>query len=369
MVVAARDLMYARIAFEGMAAELLQAPVWPEHRHFGSEMGQANYLDVLARIGFADPAKLGAIVGGWIALIDLVRPDVIVADHSPALLLAAHIRGLATVQVGSGFTMPPLDYDRLPPIRADRAAIMPEERFLSAAALIAGQHGSWIPKSLVEILKTDKRVVFGCPELDPYAPFRREPLCLPPEALPQFSEPPVEPRIFVYLGPEMPKLDQLLQVLTELGVPLEVYLRGEVSALGRFLALRGHVVHDRPPAFAEVLPKVSHVISAGGAFTAHAALAAGRPMLALPLHGEAELNISALERLGAGKRLSPWKDERALRSALLAFLRDHALLRAARHWAKVLAQRSQPDGVKEAGRAIAQCLDAPRAVTPLAARS
>ncbi|HXL98966.1 MAG TPA: hypothetical protein VN932_03475 [Rhizomicrobium sp.] len=356
IVVAARDLLYARVAFAGIEAQLLQAPIWPDHRHFGSDTGEGSYLDILVNIGFADRAKLAAVVAGWIALLDLAEPDAIVADHSPALLLAARIRDIPVVQVGSGYTMPPVEYDRLPPIRADRAAIVPESRVASVAAGVAAAYGAWAPQSLLDIFRTRARIVFGCPELDVYAPFRREPLCLPPEPLPEFIAAPVEPRLFVYLGPDVPGIDQLLQVLTELNIPLEAYLRGEAAPLGQFLTLRGHRVHDTPPALADVLPNVSHVLSAGGVFTCHAALAAGRPLLGLPQHGEALLNITALEKLGSGRRLEPWSDEKALRNALLAFLRDHTLLRQAQHWAKVLGARHQPDGLQAAAGAIRQCL-------------
>src|SRR6185369_1370140 len=117
---------------------------------------------------------------------------------------------------------------------------------------------------------------------------------LPPERLPVFAEPPVSPRLFAYLGQDIAGLDRLLQVLVDLDVPLEVYLRGDLSALARFLVLRGHRVYDTPPALADVLPAVSHVIAGAGAFTCHAALAAGRPLLALPQHDEAERNTIAL---------------------------------------------------------------------------
>ena len=360
LIAAARDLVHAGIAFEGLPVQLLQAPVWSDHRHFGSEFGQASYVDVLVQIGFAEPSKLAAIVGGWIELFELIHPDVIVADHSPGLLLAAKIRNIAVVQVGTGFTMPPLEYDRLPPIRADRAPMVPEARIVAAAASLAARYGAWTPQALGEIFRTRGRVVFGCPELDPYAPFRREPLHLPPEPLPEFIEPPVQPRLFVYLGADVPNIERLLQALIELGVPLSVYLRGELGPLSKFLVLRGHDVYEAPPALADVLPNASHVISAGGAFTCQAALSAGRPMLGVPLHGEAELNVAALERLGVAYRLDPASSEGAMRNAVTLFLRDHKLLPKARHWANVLALRGQLSGADEAVRAIRECLDGAR---------
>ena len=364
LFVAARDLMNARIAFRGVNAQLLQAPVWPSHRHLGSQTSEANYLDVLAEIGFADPAKLAAVVGGWIALFDLVQPDALVVDHSPGLLLAAYLRGIPAVQVGSGFTVPPVEYERFPPIRADRAPVMSEGTLLSAVSAVAAEFGGAAPRSLIDIFRTRGRVVFGCPELDAYRPFRHDPLCLPPEPLPAFVEPPIEPRIFVYLGPEFPRIETLLQNLAELDVPLEIYLRGDIAPLGRFLALRGHQVYGEPPPLADVLPRVSHVICGAGAFTCHAALAAGRPVLALPLHGESGLNAAALEKLGVAKRLEPLIDAREIRAGIIGLLRDHDLLRKARLWAKVLAARPQPDGLVAAVDAVRHCIEGPRAASP-----
>ncbi len=368
VTVAARDLLQACVAFDGMNVPLLQAPVWPDHRHFGSQTGEANYLDLLVQIGFADPAKLAAVTGAWLALLDLAKPDAIVADHSPALLLAAYIREIPVVHVGTGFTMPPVNYDRLPPLRPDRAPIMPESRIVATMAGVASQHAGRVPRSLLDIFHTRGRVVFGCQELDAYAPFRNEPVCLPPEPLPVFVEPPVEPRLFVYLGPEVPNIDRLIQVLAALDIPLEVYLRGELTALSRFLSLRGHVVHEKPPSLAETLPKVSHVIAGGGAFTCHAALTAGRPLLSLPLHGEAELNTTAMQRLGVARRLDPWHGESGLRAAILEFVRDHKLLRQSRIWAQTPALRSQRDGGQATVDAIRWCL-ASRAADDGAIRS
>jgi UDP:flavonoid glycosyltransferase YjiC (YdhE family) len=366
IAVAARDLLNARLAFADLDADVMQAPVWPHHRHFGSETGQESYLDVLAQIGFADQAKLSAVTGAWLALMDFVRPDAIVADHSPALLLAARIRGTPVVQVGSGFTMPPADYDRLPPIRADRAPIMPEERARDAIASVAAEHGATTPDSLSALFRTAARIVFGCPELDPYASFRRETLFLPPELLPRFIVPPVVPRLFVYLGPEIPGIDLVIQTLGELGIELDVYLRGALAPHRRFLSLAGHRVYETPPSLADVLPSVSHVLSAGGAFTSHAALAAGRPMLAFTLHGEAEANVAMMSRLGVARALAAGLEGPGLKSALLAFLRDHALLQRAVHWAKVLESRPQPDGGEATNAAILSLLQSatPKAIEP-----
>jgi UDP:flavonoid glycosyltransferase YjiC (YdhE family) len=60
----------------------------------------------------------------------------------------------------------------------------------------------------------------------------------------------------------------------------------------------------RGPSLAEVLPGVSAVIHHGSLSTAEAALAAGRPQVALPRHLEQELTARALADLGVGRALT-----------------------------------------------------------------
>lgn len=352
IVVAGRALESLAIAFAGLDATRLQAPVWTPHRHWGSEQTQASFLDVLVHVGFGDPAKLAAMAGAWRALVDLVQPNVIVSDHSPALQVAAYGGKIPLVAIGTGFTMPPLNLDRLPPMRADRAPIASEAQVLGGASAFLSANGVAPPSSLIELFRTAERVVFSYPELDPYRAFRSEPLYLPPETLPAFVPPPVSPVAFVYLGAEMQGLEAMVQALIDVDIPLLVYLRGEAGPLRDFLAMRGHEVFTAPPRLAEVLPRASHVISAGGSFTCHAALAAGRPHLILPLQPENDINLHMIEALGIGEGLKPRTANDKVVPAIDAFVQNHAALQRARHWALVVASRSQPDGAEAVRVAI-----------------
>ena len=134
IAVAGRELENLSIAFAGLDVIQLQAPIWPRHHHFGNEETQASFLDILVDAGFGDPAKLAAVVSAWRALIALIRPDVIISDHSPGLLVAMYGGNIPVVSIGTGYTMPPLDLDRFPPIRADRSPIANEAQILASVA-------------------------------------------------------------------------------------------------------------------------------------------------------------------------------------------------------------------------------------------
>jgi UDP:flavonoid glycosyltransferase YjiC (YdhE family) len=353
VVVAARDLAYAGLALDP-GIGLLQAPAWPQHRHFGLASGLvASHADILTAVGFADAEKLAVMVRAWRQLIDLVRPDAIVADHSPALMVAMRGQGIPMIAAGACFTTPPLDYARFPPLRSDAAPSLPEERLLESVDAVLDPATSR-PERLVEVFRTGYRVVLGLPELDPYGAFRREELFAPAGGLPPAQGWPAERRLFVYLGAEAPNLEALAQALGTLKSEAEIYLRGELGPLRRFLKRRGHQVHDRPPPLAEVLGRVSHVFTQGGAMTAAAALTAGRPQLVMPLHEEAWLNYRMLERLRIAWLMRTDLDEEGVGRLLARFLADPNVLANARDQAAITGFRGQRD----AGAVLEELIEA-----------
>ncbi len=345
VVLAARDLYLARIAFAGMPVRILQAPRWPSFRHQGTHQGQGNYTDILAQIGFAEPDLLEAVVSGWIGLIDLVAPAALVCDHSPALHLAAKIRQKPVVAVGTPFLMPPLNGDRLPSINAFRSEMLPEDRIMSSVEHVMRGHKKPAPQSLPELLRTDFRFVFGLPEIDPWLDTRREALYSPVEPLPAFSMQKPSPEIYIYHGGEDANAETLFQAALETGIQIKTYVRGKNRTLMRFLERRGVECHDTPPPLTEVLPSVTHVITAAGAQTTQAAMAAGRPQMLLPRHNEAELNTTLAVGKGVAVRQPPYDSLPQIREAIIRFVEDQAMGIRAVNLGKIISQRQQQNGM------------------------
>ena len=82
---------------------LFQSPVLPALSRRASEDSEASVRDFgegLVAIGFNDSAALISQIAAWRALIDLVRPSVIVTDYSPGAVLAAN-RHLPVVAVST----------------------------------------------------------------------------------------------------------------------------------------------------------------------------------------------------------------------------------------------------------------------------
>lgn len=363
---AVRDLLAGATALRSNRGPLLQSPIWPPHVHEGNEDGAGGYQDVLALLGFGDARKLSAMLRGWHDLLRCIGPDLIVAEHSPALQALALAMRLPLVVVGTHFTVPPVVRGRFPPLRGDRTPLLPDRRLfdsLKEALERLGLHPA--ADNLPGALFPQDAFALGLHDLDSYAGFRTAPILRPLEPSPELVPPPDRPRLFAYLGGELPGLADWVRALARTGIEVECYLRDAPRALGRFLEATGAIVHAEPPDLAEVLPRVSHVVCQGGAGLCQAALLAGRPVAILPLHGEAERNLASLERLGMAVRLASGGGDEAHAQALSGFVSDHRLIVAALSRAAGIAQRDQPDGLSAIVGRIGACLSAP-ASTPAA---
>lgn len=371
LVFAVSDLRVARELL-GTDSTVIQAPVWPPYAHQGSTVALSSFADVLTLVGFGQRTHLGAVVDAWLGLLRMVNPTALIVDHSPAAQLAAFIAERPVVALGTAFTMPPIGYQTFPLLRADLAPALPESELLASARVVASRHTARpLPQYLPALFAAEARVIIGLPELDPYRSFRQESLCAPVGG---FAQPVLveQTRLFVYLGAELPALASKLQIICDLPCPVEIYIRGADPLMLEFIRLRGKTGHERPQNSREVMARVSHVISQGGAMIASEALAAGRPNFVMPSHQESKINAVLLQSGGFGREF-PLSDTNPTNFSqqLTSFLANRDSASHTLDVAKVLATRSLP----EAGALVLQALhriaqrDDNFAAAPLAAPS
>ncbi|MEH1124213.1 glycosyltransferase [Micromonospora sp. CPCC 206061] len=93
-----------------------------------------------------------------------------------------------------------------------------------------------------------------------------------------------------------------------------------------------------------VMPRVALAVTAGGQGSVQTAMAAGTPVLGVPLQPEQDLNLALLERLGAGRRTTP---ARAAADAA-RILADPSYREAAAHVHKAYAALDGPAAAAEA---------------------
>lgn len=115
VVAALRQLQLQPPTLVELGLEIIPAP----HKNWRTEdriEPACTFAHILHNTGWSNPHDLNKLVSDWRKLIATVRPDLIIADHSPCALLAARIEGVPCVTFGTGFFLP-LDQTPLPNLR------------------------------------------------------------------------------------------------------------------------------------------------------------------------------------------------------------------------------------------------------------
>ena len=112
---AVRDLSRTRTVFAGLNVRLLPAP--SNHRRTQVIQPVVTYADLLLNIGFANDDALASHVEAWQTIFDLVKPDLLVCDHSPTALFSGRGKNFVMTTAGTGFFCP-VDESPLRPLRS-----------------------------------------------------------------------------------------------------------------------------------------------------------------------------------------------------------------------------------------------------------
>lgn len=109
---AARDVTTAQKALQNSAVKYLQSPCLMVKPANLLRLPR-TFAQVLDQVGFGDLDRLRSLVDAWRSLLELVRPSVMVCEHSPSALLASRWIDTDRVIIGTGFSLPP-DVSPLP---------------------------------------------------------------------------------------------------------------------------------------------------------------------------------------------------------------------------------------------------------------
>lgn len=334
-----KDCVGAHQAFTDLAFPILPAPE--------SEPSQtaitrtSSYSEVLEQIGYLKKDRLTSILSAWDDVLTLLKPDLIVADHSPSLCLAARGR-IPVALIGSAHTMPPVNMPRYPSLRAGVAPAQYQEAMLRNINTVLAGRGQPTLAALPELLNTEKRFVFSLPQADPYAGLRNEELLGSYNEGLRRTDLPDEPHLFLYAGAVPEYLDPIIQAVSQTKAKISAYLGNTNTAAAQFLKLRGGHIYAKPPELSEVLPTVTAVMSHGGAGLSQAAMIAGRPQLIVPIHFESEATAGRLEGLGVGKGIrSANVDD--LKNAISAIMEVRRFSENAQNVARTIADMNLPD--------------------------
>ncbi len=171
VLAAVKDVCIAERFLAKNGIEFVQAPVW-NGRIDPKTPPAINYAELLMRTGYLNVDQVAGQIRSWTNLMEWVKPDLILADHSPSVLLAARILGIKAAPAGSGFFSPPImplmpsiqPYGRFP---RERFATS-ERRVLAVVNQSLLQCGGAPLKMLSGIFDTGYHYFFTLPKTDHY---------------------------------------------------------------------------------------------------------------------------------------------------------------------------------------------------------
>lgn len=307
------DLSRAEVVLGPHALPVLPCPQW--RNRVAGLPAMRNYTDILLRHGFVDPVGLRGLARSWQHLVALLRPQLLVLDHSPVALFATRGGAVPRLRFGDGFCCPPLETP-MPPFTwwkagAEAFDAIGERNAIHVANLAAADLGLPRVDSVARMLKADAEFLCTFAELDHYG--ARDDACYEGAVLdtadgegPAMPWPDGEgPCAFVYLRADYPYLDPLVLALKQGGWRAVLHVPGLASA--RAQALSGPGLQFSPT----LLPMVTvgrrcdAAITHGGYGTTHTLLLAGRPQLLLPRQMEQTMFGHRVQALGAGLVVEP----------------------------------------------------------------
>jgi len=307
--VAMRNVVTARKLFSHLPVSYFQAPFQhgPSPVHFDAVN---SFAHVLHNTGFGSEESLQALLAASRSLFELLRPDLVICDHSPIALLASYLYDVRRVVVGAGFYAPP---DVTPMLRFDSPAgeaaprDLIEEAILQRINRILAAEGKRPLDRVSELYaQADESFLLTFPELDHYGERPGSEywgMWSPPGGVEPEWGPGEGPRVYAYLQPAQRSWNPALVVmaLADLGVPSLVYAPTISLDALRKLPAPNVRFEDRRVDIDRVVQQCGAAITHGNNGTVTRLALGGVPQAVLPLNSEQTMIASRLEAIGVAR--------------------------------------------------------------------
>lgn len=271
------------------------------------EGAPVNYSDILAGQGYAERARLSALLRAWVTLLRVAAIDVVVSDFAPTALIAARVLGLRVEVIGPPFSVPPA-VSPLPSIRpwdciTHEQLVQADTRVLTVMNEVLAEFGAEPLPDVAGLFAGITPHITHFAELDCYGP-RTSANYVGPIAG-RSSLPRVEwersdcKRVFAYLHPALIGLEPLLQGIQQVGAEVICVIPGAPDSMIDRLRRTGLNARNAAVDVAVLLPDADAVVGYGSAGLIAESLWRGVPLLLAPLQVEHHLNAIWAVKLGA----------------------------------------------------------------------
>jgi UDP:flavonoid glycosyltransferase YjiC (YdhE family) len=362
--VALRDLSLRNTGTWASGTRVLQSPHALRVRLVDQP---STFADILSMNGWNGASELSGLVAGWSSLMELIDPAVVLVDHAPTAALVARLSEIPLVRMGVGFFAPP-HADPLPTFRildaaSDERIRTVEDAVLRSVNAVASSCDRHFG-CLADALAPDLDLLTCWPELDHYLGMRVHDRVqyIGPEKIRIVASPvqwPARPlqRVVAYLQADYPALQSVLQALSQADVVTVLYIGGRDIRFGESYASDKMSLRADLFDVGEALSQCDAVVCHAANGMTGSALAAGKPVLMLPMTAEQQLFARQVERLGAGISLTDNNVSLALPTSLRALLESSAYVEQAR--AVAARHADQADGLTTGVQIIADWMATP----------
>jgi UDP:flavonoid glycosyltransferase YjiC (YdhE family) len=313
VIFAIRDLSNAETVVAKHGFPLLQAPIWTADIK-GLPMPPLNYTEIIIRYGFINKNALSGLNRAWLSLFSLLRPALVIADHSPVALFSARACGIPRTTYGTGFCAPP----RISPMPNMRPwADVPMKRLESADQHVVRVSNNLLKdmkskapplEKVADLFQVDEDFLCTFPEMDHYQQRQGGRYWGPVFNITQGAEidwPKVEKpdakHIFAYIKSGYRDYEKLLKILADSGHSVLVFSPGlSRGVIGKYQTATMHVTAD-PLNISHIVGQCDLALCHAGHGTVAAMLLSGVPLLLLPTQLEQYLASSRIKQLGAAQ--------------------------------------------------------------------
>lgn len=350
--VASRDVAKAALAFQSLNLPIWQAP-------FGTEKPEPLYpvtptmAQVLHNSGLTRIDNVLARTQAWDLLIQAIRPELVLLDSAPTLLLALRGKNLPVASLSTGFFVPP-EVHPLPRYSVFQNKTLPpgvptSDTVTLAAlnAVLAARKQPPLP-SIAALYNQDVLpLLTTLPELDHFLERKNGHYVglpsSPPGATPEWPDIP-GPRIYAYLKP-FKTVESVLAQLRDSGMPTIIVSDGIPEELRRRYSCQSLKFSKRALDLNQVTETCRIGISNANHGTLAHFLLRGIPVLLIPLFLEQEILASNVVKHNTGLSTSI-HDVSKLNAALRRLLEDPAYGKAAQEFAARHAGLAQPSHIQ-----------------------
>ncbi len=303
VIFALRDVRAAGALLDREGFSVLQAPTHPDQFFPANGPQPQTMADVLAIFGFTSQQHLEGMAAAWKNILQLCKPDIVIASYAPLSLLCARRSKISTLLLALPFELPA----RIHPLPILRTGMAPADSRIDdkIIATVNSVLGPDTVGSVHDIFKATKTIVMSFKELDAFVPRTGVVYSgnLFTTDIGKVSEWPMgtkRPKIFAYLNMRLPGLGNVLKQIHASPYQYCIVLRDATPAAIQTWTAENVCVSPDMYRLDQALVQCDAVLCYGGQGFVSACLLAAKPMVFLTRDLESHLTALQAVKLGAG---------------------------------------------------------------------